>query len=64
MRGISQEKPSVKYIKVPARPFIGNPIEKKHRKELTKIKKSHMARVRRSLRVKGAKLFKSGLTNI
>lgn len=64
VRGISQEKPSMKFIKVPPRPFIGTPISKKHRKELVKIKKQFKMLMRRSLRVKGAKMFKSGFIKL
>ncbi len=64
VRGISQEKPSMKFIKVPPRPFIGTPISKKHRKELVKIKNQFKMLVRRALRVKGVKMFKSGASRI
>ena len=61
--GISQEKPSVKYINVPPRPFIANPTQKRHNKELVKIKKNHMARTQLALKTK-TKLLASGATEI
>ena len=50
MAGISKEKPSVKFIKVPPRPFIANATEKKHNAELIKIKKNFSAKIRKALK--------------
>ena len=57
--GMSKEKTSIKYIKVPPRPFIANTTQKKHRSRLMKIKRNHGKRFRKALRLKGGlKSFK------